>query len=138
MVDVDFVCVEYDRFLPVALVDYKCAKPGDPPFFLGPVPRTLQPLVVLADGCNIPALVVQYWPRLDFAYRAQALNAAAVRMLPSCEHIGGTISLTETQYVAWLYHLRGDTATARHILQSGVFESVALGRTMPLDSADAS
>jgi hypothetical protein len=136
MVDVDFICIEYDRSRPVALVDYKRTKIGDPPFFLGSVPRTLQPLAVLADGCNIPALVVQYWPRLDFAYRAQALNDAAVRMLPSCEHIGGTISLTETQYVAWLYHLRGDTATARQILHTGVVQSTTLGRTLPLVSED--
>lgn len=131
MMDVDFLCVEYNYFLPVAVVDYKLGNASGALFFSGSVPKTLMPLVALANAASIPALVVQYWPNKNFAYRPQALNAAAVKMI-RCRSIGDTVPMTETEWVATLYELRGNQAVADYVRKTRTILNRTTGRTTAL------
>jgi hypothetical protein len=136
MLDVDFLCCEYNHFKPRAIVDYKSASGVCPPFFTGRVPPVLWPLVHLADAAEIPAFVVQYWTAADFACRPHALNSYAISVLPACRHIGGVVSMTETQWVATLYDLRGDTQMAAQVrkdrsIPTRLGNKLILGTTLP-------
>jgi hypothetical protein len=137
MLDIDFLCVEYNHFRPVAIIDYKYVITALPPFFAGEVPPTLWPIMHLANASNIPAAVVQYWPGHGFAMRAQAINGPAAKWLVGDERgIGETRSFTETEYVAALYALRGDRSMAEQIARDGsvpgrLGSRLVLGKTRP-------
>lgn len=94
-VDLDFLMVEYNHAVPVALVDYKA----------GPWDRSakggLQAIANLGDAAGIPAFVVRYWSNI-WAFRAYPLNKLARNSLKG-EHE----DFTEFEWVSRLADLRG-------------------------------
>ena len=95
--DLDFPLLEYDRGLPVALIEYKHEKMqkislGHP---------TFHALSVLSDKARIPFFVVRY--KDDFSvFNVIPANSYAKEKLPD-----GSKFLTEAGYVKFLYWLRG-------------------------------
>ena len=97
MVDVDWLVIEYDFREPVALVSYKREDaPGE-----SEANRTA--FRVLAWMAHLPAFEVRYSPNLA-SFRPLALNGSARRLLPE------PVAMSERQYVAFLYRLRGRRA----------------------------
>jgi len=95
-VDLDFLMVEYNLGLPVALVDYKQ--------FLAQMPNTRHPtyraICALADRePPLPFLVVFYWPDV-WAFRVYPVNETGHKQFKYGEE------LTEREYVTRLYRLR--------------------------------
>jgi hypothetical protein len=94
-VDIDFLLLEYDRAIPVALIEYKHEN--------APVAHSVHPsyraLSILATRANIPFFSVRY--ASDFSWwLITALNELAKRILPD------RVTLDESQYVQFLYQLR--------------------------------
>jgi hypothetical protein len=95
-VDLDFVLLEYDHSVPVALIEHKheLAAPVD---FNSP---NIAALRSLADGARLKAFVVRYGASLDW-YRVRPLNEQAKVIVPD------EVRLNEAEYVRFLYRLRG-------------------------------
>lgn len=98
MVDIDFLVAEYDKSIPVALVEYKWE--SRTPRLSGANYKTLREL---ADRARIPFFVCGY--KGDFTkWYVYAGNKLAL------EALGATYKeWTEEQYVAFLYKLKGLT-----------------------------
>jgi hypothetical protein len=96
-VDLDFLVVEYNLALPVALVEYKHHRARMPNLDH----PSYQALLALADGFSpvLPFLIVFYWPE-TWAFRVHPVNDEA--RLTYHDAVG----LSERRYVESLYHLR--------------------------------
>lgn len=95
-VDIDFLFLEYDRGKAVALVEYKNEN--------APPQRTSHPtyqaMIDLGTRAGIPVFGVRY--ASDFAwFRVVPLNAYARQWIPD------RVDLSERDWVALLYHIRG-------------------------------
>ena len=95
-VDIDFLAIEYTQRVPVALVEYKAARP----FRIDTEAANYQALINASAGMNVPLLVVFYSPRYAWFY-VQPLNYQAQRWF------GRGQWLSEREYVGELYALRG-------------------------------
>jgi hypothetical protein len=97
-VDVDFLMVEYDRGLPVGIVDYKHYKAREP-VLDGPSYRAIK---ALADGYRPGPLffiVAFYWPDI-WSFQTLLVNEAAKT---DFEH---RKLMTEREFVSRLYRAR--------------------------------
>lgn len=100
-VDLDFLFLEYDNGKAVALVEYKHEQ-AQPQYRTHP---TYQAMIDLGNRAGVPVFGVRY--ATDFSWwRACPLNEAAKRWLPD------PARLTEHEWVALLYRIRGRTAPA--------------------------
>jgi hypothetical protein len=98
-VDLDFLMVEYNLGVPVAIVEYK-AHGALTPDLRHPTYRALR---ALADGFSpdpLPFLIAFYW-RETWAFRVTPVNDKARTV-----YRDGT-RLSERRFVESLYHLRG-------------------------------
>ena len=96
MIDVDWLVVEYDKAVPVALVEYKNehAKPVDPTH------PSYRALALMGDRARIPSVVVHY--KSDYSlFRPVALNSIAQSKIPT-DNV-----LSQREYIRWIYRLRG-------------------------------
>ena len=103
-VDVDFLVVEYNSGLPVALVEYKNYR-AQPPNLMHPTYRALK---ALAEIAKIPFVVVFYWPDV-WAFRVTHVTGDC----KGCLKVGEIV--TERSFVTGLYRLRSFTIS-EHIL----------------------
>ncbi len=97
-VDLDFLVAEYNRGLPVALVEYKHFKASQPVI----KHPTYRALTALADGYNegpLPFIIAFYWPEI-WAFRVWPINQVAKTNFQEGEF------LTEFDFVARLYQMR--------------------------------
>lgn len=95
-VDLDFLLLEYDKGKASALVEYK-HEDAAPVRMVHPTMRALQDL---SDRAGLPALVVRYAD--DFSlFRVTPLNELAR------EWVSERTTMTEQEYVALLYRIRG-------------------------------
>lgn len=108
-VDLDFLMVEYNLGLPVAVVEYKHNRAR--------IPETLHPtyraLTALCDGYKdgpLPFFMAFYWPEC-WAFRIHPLNAEAKARFQDREE------LSELEYVARLYTLRQLTIAEQVLLR---------------------
>ncbi len=101
MLDVDFLCVEYDGGRPVLLCEYKSGDPR-PLDFEHPSFKALR---YLANASGIPAVCAFYSP-IYWHYTCYPLNARAVEWFTEGE------VLSELEYVTRLYRLRGRVVPA--------------------------
>ena len=96
-VDLDFLVVEYNQGLPVALVEYKrhTAKVNTVQH------PTYRALAELANGYKepLPFLLAFYWPEI-WAFRVYPMNQIAG------EHFAVKEVVSEEQYVSRLYRMR--------------------------------
>lgn len=96
-VDLDFVLCEFDQGKPFAIIEYKC-ETAPPVQFTHP---TMRALSTLADESKHPFLLVIYARDYNW-YRVHAVNWYAA------EKIGKKpLELSEQEYIALLYELRG-------------------------------
>jgi len=99
MVDVDFLCLEYDTGKPVAIVEYKLGSPRP----LDLEHSSYKAVRRLADASKIPFAVVFYNSTV-WVYTAFPANHWATEWFREGEE------LTEVGYVKRLYRLRGREA----------------------------
>lgn len=97
-VDLDFLMVEYNHGLPVAIVEYKhhCARM---PNTRHPTYRALRDLADNYAGHGLPFIVAFYWPDI-WAFRVKAINESALKWFDKDAH------MTEREYVTRLYDIR--------------------------------
>ncbi len=94
--DLDFLVVEYNIGLPVALIEYKHFRAQNPVI----KHPTYCALTALADRAPpIPFLIVFYWPEI-WAFRVLPINEVSKTNFQEGE------LLTEFDFVARLYHMR--------------------------------
>lgn len=103
MVDIDFLCVEYDSSQPKILVEYKHEnanmdfnrlKPD------GAAPHSYKALKRLADASEIPFIVVVYPSEFEW-FRVHPMNSYAQK------YVSETKVYSELRYIALLYEMRG-------------------------------
>jgi hypothetical protein len=98
-VDLDFLMCEFNRGIPVVLVDYKWqgAALGNTNGF------TFKALSSLynADGKPLPFFIVRYWPD-TWAFKVLPVNAPAQHWLNTADWV----PMTEKQWVGGLYRMR--------------------------------
>ncbi len=98
MFDIDFMCVEYDKSMPVCLVEYKNIQ-GQ----LNVDSANIKALINLGNMANLPAFAALYVN--DFSlYLIYGLNDLAKKYFSSPKII------TEVEWVEFLYKLRGKNA----------------------------
>jgi len=96
MVDLDFVCLEYDKGEASALVEFKHEN-AKPQFATQP---SYLALVDLGNKASVPVFAVRY--ASDFSWwKVVPLNEIATRFLPE------RVTMTEEQWIALLYSVRG-------------------------------
>ncbi|MGC4042253.1 MAG: hypothetical protein QM758_00425 [Armatimonas sp.] len=95
--DLDFMLIEYDRAEPVALFEHKFYRGGPKVDLDQPSIKAFSSLALRA---NLPAFVAQY-DTSTWMYRVYPTNPQAKEYLPR------TRWLTEREYAALLYQLRG-------------------------------
>lgn len=95
--DLDFLMVEYNHGLPVALVEYKHHKVKFP---IDLRHATYRAIRVLADGAGLPFLLAFYWPE-TWAFYVVPVNDIARERIPSNRQ-----RLSEQEFVRGLYRLR--------------------------------
>lgn len=93
--DIDFLAVEYDLAVPVAIVDYKAFQPRD----LDLKGASFKALSWLADMAGIPFMIVFYNAKTA-VFTVQPVNGAAKRRYRPNQ------VMSEQEYVASLYTLR--------------------------------
>ena len=98
MVDIDFLVAEYDKDIPVALVEYKWETRT--PRLYG---HNYQALRELAERAKIPFFVCGYKGDLTIWY-VHACNKLALKALKTSRQ-----EWTEEEYVTFLYQLKGLT-----------------------------
>ncbi|MDL2254338.1 hypothetical protein LJC49_09795 [Ruminococcaceae bacterium OttesenSCG-928-I18] len=100
-VDLDFVMLEYDKSLPVAVIEYKNenAKPVDKAH------PSMRAMAELANRAQIPFFVCKYQSRFQW-FEVTAMNIIAIPKI-SISKKNSKLLLTEEQYVRFLYFLRG-------------------------------
>lgn len=100
-IDIDFLLIEYTHNEPIALIEYKNEHAQNINFNSSGY-KTLKRL---ADMAGLPAFNVRYAD--DFSwFEVVALNAAGVKWVQSYQ------AMTEAEYVAFLYKLRGEIRKA--------------------------
>ncbi|MEK6249192.1 MAG: hypothetical protein N2C12_13505 [Planctomycetales bacterium] len=95
-IDIDFLLMEYDRAKPSALVEYKHEKAQE----LQISHPSVKALVNLANDADIPAVLCRYADDFSWWYPSP-LNEKAR------QYIGEPKRLSESEWVAMLYHMRG-------------------------------
>jgi len=118
-VDLDFLVVEYNLGLPVALVEYKHFKAREPVIDH----PTYRALTALADGYNqepLPFIIAFYWPEI-WAFRVSPINQVSKTNFQDGEF------LTEFDFVARLYQMR------RLVLSRNLADK--LNRLLPAETA---
>jgi len=100
MTDLDFVCCEYDRCQPLAIVEYKHCNADPNTLRQRPGVRVIR---ALADRAGIAAWVALYDPN-RWVYTIMPLNEQAQQLF------GARLLLNERQYVEVLYRLRKTSA----------------------------
>ena len=95
--DIDFLLLEYDRGLPVALVEYKHEQKG---YFTQAHP-TFHAIKELADRAGIPFFIARYSADIS-SFHLLSGNLLAETYIPYGEE-----TMTEAEYVRFLYKLRG-------------------------------
>jgi hypothetical protein len=97
----DFLLLEFNHGVPVAVVDYKHFAKVDPLADLHD--SAIKALSGLYDerGENLPFFVARYWPT-TWAFKALAINERARQWLPR----GEWVPMTEKQWVTGLYRIR--------------------------------
>ena len=93
--DIDFLMVESDKRLPVALVDYKHVNASESEVNS----REHEPIINMADKCEIPFFIVLY-DDVRWWFTVIPKNKFA-------KEITKTVTLTEHDYVWFQYELRG-------------------------------
>jgi hypothetical protein len=107
--DIDFLFLEYDKGKAVALVEYKHEKaqlqyPNHPSY---------RALIDLGTKANVPVFACRYSD--DFSkWIVIPLNANAIAILPERE------TMTEREWVCFLYHIRGYEAPEGLFVNDGV------------------
>jgi hypothetical protein len=138
--DIDFLGIESDMGQPRVLIDYKRAFGPSPKFVGSIVPAAYRPMVILADNSAIPAVIAEYWPDYQYAFRVQALNQPAAERLwrPGSPRavIGGVRDFAEYEFVAWMHYVRGRVTEATAIkhtrrVASARITHAILGATRP-------
>lgn len=106
--DLDFLLLEFNHGVPVAVVDYKHHAKTDPLADLHE--SAIQALSGLYDerGENLPFFVTRYWPG-TWAFKALPMNDRARRWLRG----DVWVSMTEKQWVTGLYKMRKDALDIR-------------------------
>lgn len=106
--DLDFMLLEFNHGVPVAVVDYKHHAKADPLVDLHE--NAVQALSSLYDerGENLPFFVARYWPG-TWAFKALGMNGRARSWLPP----GRWTAMTEQQWVTGLYRMRKSALDAR-------------------------
>ena len=95
-VDLDYPLIEYDKGLPVALIEYKYEKAQK----IVLAHPTFRALSTLAERARLPFFVIRY--KGDFsAFHVIPVNSYAKRK------VQGEKFLSEAEYVKFLYWLRG-------------------------------
>jgi hypothetical protein len=109
-VDLDFMLLEFNHGVPVAVVDYKHQAKADP--LEGLRDDAVQALSGLYDerGDNLPFFVARYWPD-TWAFKSLAMNARAREWLPQ----GEWVPMSEQQWVKGLYKMRKAALDVRDI-----------------------
>ena len=96
MVDIDFLALEYDEGKAAAIVEYKHENAA-PQYASQPSYRAI---IDLGDRAGVPVFAVRYAD--DFSWwRVIPLSCGAKKILASVQ------SMTEEQWVTFLYRLRG-------------------------------
>lgn len=94
-VDLDFLMVEYNRGLPVGLIEYKHYKAQMP----NQKHPTYRALSTLANAADLPFLLCFYWPEC-WAFKVYPVNEIAK------QHYTDPENMTEREFVTRLYRLR--------------------------------
>lgn len=94
--DLDFLFLEYDKGKSVAIVEYKHEN-AKPQYASHP---TYQALIDLGTRADIPVFACRYASKFEW-FKVRGLNEKARTFLPQNEQ------MTEREYVAFLYRLRG-------------------------------
>lgn len=119
-VDLDFLVVEYNLGLPVALIEYKNKRARVPDINHA----TYRALTALADGYRdpLPFLIARYWPEV-WAFRVTPVNDVAKSAFANDE------GLCERDFVMRLYKLRRLTL-AKH-LEGTLNTELPVSRRLP-------
>jgi hypothetical protein len=112
--DIDFLMVEYNRGVPVALIDYKHHNSKER--YDGSA--NMRAVVVLADRAAVPFFVARYCPR-TWWFRVHPKNDLARKMFEEGQ------PFREIEFVEMLYRLRGIPmpATVRDMLCHSIVKS---------------
>lgn len=98
-VDVDWLVIEYDQSIPIALIDYK---ESSSPRIQGPLDANARAIANLANYAKIPAYAVRYRLNLDkYEFYPIPYNESGERKLPAKRR------MNEVEFVTWIYELRG-------------------------------
>ena len=113
--DLDFILAEYDRCVPIALIDYKHERAT-----INLQSANSRTLTALGDKASIPAYIVQYghshqsgWSDLWQEVPPDSVPWFQIIPLNSYAHTADLPSnandtrLSELVFVSWLYELRG-------------------------------
>jgi hypothetical protein len=117
MVDLDFLVIEYNIGIPVALIEYKHARAKTPKLD----DANYRAISWLADKAGLPFAIAFYWPGI-WAFRITPVNEIARR------HWKPSENMTEREFVMRLYMLR-HLAVEREVLNG-------LQQQKPPDSDD--
>lgn len=109
MVDIDFLCAEYDRAETVAIIEYKHKRAAA----VDPRAASIVAITRLADRAGLPFYVVRYSDVLspDILEGVQWLEVTPCNAL-ACKQVPKPRTVTAAQYRNFLYWLRGRKAPA--------------------------
>jgi hypothetical protein len=107
-VDLDFMLLEFNHGVPVAVVDYKHHAKADP--LEGLHENAVKALSGLYDeaGAQLPFFVTRYWPQ-TWAFKALPMNDRAAAWLPAKQWT----PMSEQQWVTGLYKMRKNALDLR-------------------------
>jgi hypothetical protein len=111
-IDIDFLMIEYNNGLPVAIIDYKR--------YSGSVENVSQAsfraITALANNSNIPFFVVYYWEKI-WAFKILPINDIGKKII---KNNSDKTDYTEKEFVTLLYNIRNINLTKqeRDILNS--------------------
>lgn len=104
----DFLLLEFNHGIPVAVVDYKHFHKTDPLEDLHDSAITALSGLYDERGENLPFFVARYWPE-SWAFKALGMNDRARQWLPRDEWV----AMTEKQWVTGLYRMRKNALDVR-------------------------
>lgn len=100
-IDIDFIMIEYNTGIPVALIDYKR--------YTGSLrnlsQQSIKAISILADNSKIPFFVVYYWDN-PWAFKVKPINSYAEESLKQSKFASKDRVLSEQEFVRFLYELR--------------------------------
>ena len=110
--DLDFILAEYDRCVPIALIDYK-HEHGT----INLESANIRTLTALGDMAGIPAFIVQYGHSNQSGWWGEVAEDSVpwFRIIPLNSHAHTTdlptnafdTKISELVFVTWLYEMRG-------------------------------